>query len=63
MGLPAHLPICHHCGVDDYLIYEFYTAPTQDGPGVVSYTCSACETFAGHEVPAGWAPPGWRVGQ
>ena len=62
MGLPAHLPICHHCGVDDYLIYEFYTAPAGNDPGVVSYTCSAGESFAGHEVPAGWSPPGWRVG-
>ena len=57
----VHCPACHQCGVDDFLIFESFTPAADGSPGVVSYTCSVCETFAGHQVPAGWAPPGWRI--
>jgi hypothetical protein len=61
MESAVHRPVCLQCGVDDFLIFESFTPAADDGPGVVSYTCSACESFAGHGVPSGWTPPGWRI--
>lgn len=60
MDSAVHRPACHQCGVDDFLIFESFTPAADGKPGVVNYTCSACDTFAGHQVPAGWTPPGWH---
>lgn len=60
MDPAVQIPVCHQCGVDDFLIFESFTPATGNLPGVANYTCSACETFAGHPVPASWTPPGWR---
>ncbi|MDK1360766.1 hypothetical protein QNO00_10870 [Arthrobacter sp. zg-Y1219] len=46
--------------MDDFLIFESFIPAADNSPGVANYTCSACDTFAGHQVPAGWTPPGWH---
>ena len=30
--------------------------------GEVAYTCTRCEEFSAHSVPATWTPPGWYLG-
>lgn len=60
MDPAVHRPACHLCGSDVFLIFESFTPAAGSSPGVVNYTCSACDTFAGHQVPAGWTPPGWH---
>lgn len=63
--LGASLPFCETCGTDEFLLYEYFTpARTLPGgrvatPPSVSYTCTQCGGFSGHDVPANWAPPSW----
>lgn len=58
-------PFCENCGTDEYLLYEDF-APARTLPGgrsagraSVSYSCTQCGGFSGHDVPATWAPPNW----
>lgn len=58
------VPWCRRCGTDEYLIWENYVPPRLLPTGAlqpanISYTCSSCEQFSGHEVPASWVPPDW----
>ncbi len=60
----ARVPSCPQCGTDNFLTYSSYlpTAEAPDGgtePARAFYTCTRCGTAGGHEVPAGWRPPGW----
>lgn len=60
----SSVPVCVHCGTDQYLIVEEFTPQRllPDGRNVAasaSYSCSRCGYFGGHEVPASWTPVGW----
>jgi hypothetical protein len=59
------LPWCGNCGTAEFLIYEEFV-PASVSPGSrdivaasVSYSCSVCGRFNGHEVPPTWSPPNW----
>lgn len=59
------LPWCGNCATDEFLIFEeFVPASVAAGsrdvvPASVSYSCSVCGRFNGHEVPPTWSPPNW----
>jgi hypothetical protein len=59
------LPWCSNCRTDEFLIYEeFVPASVAVGSrdvvaASVSYSCSVCGRFNGHEVPPTWSPPNW----
>ena len=61
-------PTCDKCGTDEFIYLESYIPPVyrRDGAvrtlGEVAYTCTRCEEFSAHSVPASWAPPGWYLG-
>jgi len=61
-------PNCEKCGTDEFIYLESFVPPKhrQDGTvrklGEVAYTCTRCEDFSAHSVPASWAPPGWYLG-
>lgn len=59
-----HVPLCTQCRTDEFLIIESFVPATvlpngDRRPANVSYTCSHCDQFSGHPVPAGWNPQGW----
>ncbi|MBG6179295.1 hypothetical protein [Arthrobacter sp. CAN_A1] len=59
------LPWCTACDTGEFLIYEDFVparlAAREDEShaACVSYSCSVCGRFNGHEVPALWNPPNW----
>lgn len=61
-------PTCDKCGTDEFIYLESYIPPVYRRDGVVrtlgevAYTCTRCEDFSAHSVPASWAPPGWYLG-
>jgi hypothetical protein len=61
-------PTCDKCRTDEFVYLESYIPPTyrRDGSvatlGEVAYTCTRCEEFSAHSVPATWTPPGWYLG-
>ena len=61
-------PNCEKCGTDEFIYLESFVPAKhrQDGTirklGEVAYTCTRCEDFSAHSVPASWAPPGWYLG-
>ena len=61
-------PTCDKCRTDEFVYLESYIPPTyrRDGSvatlGEVAYTCTHCEEFSAHNVPATWSPPGWYLG-
>ncbi|WP_374102011.1 hypothetical protein [Arthrobacter sp. ISL-5] len=61
-------PNCEKCGTDEFIYLESFIPPKyrHDGAvrtlGEVAYTCTRCEDFSAHSVPASWAPPGWYLG-
>lgn len=61
-------PNCEKCGTDEFIYLESFIPPKyrHDGTvrtlGEVAYTCTRCEDFSAHSVPASWAPPGWYLG-
>jgi hypothetical protein len=61
-------PTCDKCGTDEFIYLESYIPPVYRRDGVVrtlgevAYTCTHCEEFSAHSVPASWAPPGWYLG-
>lgn len=61
-------PTCDKCGTDEFIYLESYIPPVyrRDGTvrtlGEVAYTCTHCENFSAHNVPASWTPPGWYLG-
>ncbi|WP_457964155.1 hypothetical protein M1E17_21780 [Arthrobacter sp. D1-29] len=61
-------PTCEKCGTDEFIYLESYVPPVfrRDGAirtlGEVAYTCTRCEDFSAHSVPASWTPPGWYLG-
>jgi hypothetical protein len=61
-------PTCDRCGTDEFIYLESYIPPVyrRDGAvrtlGEVAYTCTRCENFSAHNVPASWTPPGWYLG-
>jgi hypothetical protein len=61
-------PNCEKCGTDEFIYLESFVPPKHrhDGTvrklGEVAYTCTRCEDFSAHSVPASWAPPGWYLG-
>lgn len=61
-----YVPSCTSCGTDEFLVFEHYEPPQHSGygpasPASVSYWCSACDQFSGHDVPDWWTPPAWRL--
>ncbi|VDC20319.1 hypothetical protein PSET11_00565 [Arthrobacter ulcerisalmonis] len=64
----AENPTCSACSSDEFIYLESFKPPSYapDGSvaalGEVAYTCTRCETFAAHAVPASWSPPGWYLG-
>jgi hypothetical protein len=61
-------PYCDACKTDEFIYIESFMPciTGSDGHvkrlGEVTYFCTACDGFAGHAVPASWAPPGWYLG-
>ncbi|WP_066289122.1 hypothetical protein [Arthrobacter sp. B6] len=61
-------PTCDKCGTDEFIYLESYIPPVYRRDGVVrtlgevAYTCTRCEEFSAHSVPASWTPPGWYLG-
>jgi hypothetical protein len=61
-------PTCDKCGTDEFIYLESYIPPVYRRDGVVrtlgevAYTCTRCEDFSAHNVPASWTPPGWYLG-
>jgi len=61
-------PTCDKCRTDEFVYLESYIPPTyrRDGSvatlGEAAYTCTRCEEFSAHSVPATWSPPGWYLG-
>lgn len=59
------LPWCERCATDEFLIYEDFVPArvSSEGrdliPASVSYSCSVCGSFNGHQVPPMWSPPHW----
>lgn len=64
-GAAPAVPFCPACGTDEFLLIEDYVPARilpdgQNKPADVSYSCSKCGQFSGHEVPPTWTPPGWN---